>query len=589
MWDAASLNVDSLGNVISNTQQRQLNVTLDFKKLYGKSKYLKKIENGNKPSRSRNSGNRTSRSRAGSSGTKKDKDKDKDKKEREVTNIERALIRPLLSLRNVKLTYRENFGTVVPGIVRNSQILGLDDQFSSPGFGFVSGLQPNIDPTDSNNWLFDGASQGWFTESQFLNQQVLQTRTQTVEGSIDFEIYKDFDIEVDFKKNFSVNHSEEFKNLDGNYQQLILRDMGTIDVSYMAINTLFGFDSNELFDAFEDNRQVISNRLQQRAAESGNPFLEGEHPDDEGFAAGFGRQSTDVLIPAFLATYTGQSPNDVDLSINDRIMALSYIPAPNWTLNYNGLSKLKWFKDIFSSFTVNHGYRSNMRVNSFNSDPDFDALNPFNEVQLQSQNYFTRFDVPQIVISEEFVPVIGINFSTKSQFDFSAEYRKSRNLAMDFYAKELVESKAEEFSIGAGLVLEDVNIPFLTGVKNSKKGSKKKPDPNAPKSSNGTNGKGFGGIGKVTNTQGNNMTFSVDFSYRDDLVQNRTLDQTAGFFPTRGIQSWRTNPAVDYDVNDNVNLRLFFDYSRSIPATTNSFPITNWQTGLTVRLKLGAL
>jgi cell surface protein SprA len=369
--------------------------------------------------------------------------------------------------------------------------------------------------------------------------------------------------------------------------------MGTMDVSYMALNTLWGFDSDELFDSFEANRQAISYRLQDRAEieadRLGVTYLEGDHPEDIGYANGFGRQSTDVLIPAFLATYRGESPMDVDLSINDRVMALDYIPAPNWTLNYNGLSKLKWFEDIFSSFTLKHGYRSSMTVSSFNSDPDFNATNPFQETQLQSLNYYTRFDVPQIVISEEFVPVIGINFSTKSAFDFNAEYRKSRNLAMDFYAKELVESKAEEFTIGAGLILEDVNIPFLTGVKNSKKGSKKKPDPNAKKSSNGSNGKGIGGFGKVTNSKGTNMTFKLDFSFRDDVVQNRTIDQTSPFIPTRGIRSWRANPSVDYDVNDNVNLRLFYDYSRSVPATTNSFPITNWQTGLTIRLNLGEL
>ncbi len=589
IWDAASLNVDSLGNVISNSQQRQLNATFNFDKLYLKSKYLKRIEKGDGSSRSRRSSSSRKPSRT-KPGNKKD---EKEKKERKISNVERALVRPLLSLRTAKLTYRESFGTVVPGILSTSRYLGMDDRFNSPGWEFVSGLQPNIDPSDANNWLYSGASQGWFTQSQFLNQQVLQNRTQNIEGKIDFEIYKDFDIEVDFRKNFSSNHSEEFKNLNGDYRQLILRDMGTFEVSYSALNTLWGRDSDELFDQFEANRQTISFRLQNRAAEEaqrlGTTYLTGDHPEDVGYAAGFGRQSTDVLIPAFLATYRGQSPMDVDLSVYDRIQALDYIPAPNWTLNYNGLSKLKWFSDIFSSFSLKHSYRSSMRVSSFNSDPDFNALNPFVETQLQSQNYYTRFDVPQIIISEEFVPVIGISLRTKTDFEFNAEYRKSRNLGMDFYAKELVESKAEEFSIGAGLVLQDVNIPFLTGKKNVKKGKKKKEDKDQPKSSNGSNGKGLGGFGKVTNVNGNNMTFKFDFSYRDDVVQNRTIDQSANFFPTRGIRSWRANPSVDYDVNDNVNLRLFFDYSRSVPATTNSFPITNWQTGLTVRLKLGAL
>ena len=590
IWDGASLNVDSLGNVVSNTQSRQLTATLNFDKLYLKSKYLTKIEKGNKKSsrrRSRRSSSSRSSSKKGSSkGSKKD---DKEKKERDVTKIERALLRPFLSLRTARLTYRENFGTTIPGITRRSRFLGLDSQFSAPGWDFVAGLQPNLDPTNNNNWLYQGANQGWFTESQFLNQQVLQTQNQNIEMKIDFEIYKDFDIEVNFKKTFNNNHSEEFKQLDNSYQQLILRDMGSFEVTYLAINTLWGNDKDAIFSQFEDNRRIISSRLQgaavAEAQEKGLPMPDlGEHPDDIGYRAGYGRQSTDVLIPAFLATYKGQAPNEVDLYVGDRIRALDYIPAPNWTLNYNGLSKLKWFSDIFSSFTLKHGYQSTMRISSFNSDPNYTALDPFSELQLQSSNYYTRYDIPQIIISEEFAPVIGINFRTKTDLNFNIEYRKSRNLAMDFYAKELVETRAEEFVVGGGYTFQDVNIAFLTGQKNNNKKSKK-----TKSGSTNSGSKGVGGFGKVTNTRGNNLVVNVDFGYRDDVVWNHTLDISGGAQATRGIRSWKFNPNITYDVNDNVGLRLFFDYSRSIPATTNAFPITNIQGGLTIQLKLGAL
>lgn len=578
-WDGASLNVDSLGNVISNYQQRQVTATLNFDKLYSKSKYLTKIEKGNKAKtrRSRTSGKTSSRN--GKKVDKKGKD-DKEKKERDVTMVERALLRPLLSLRTVKFTYKENFATVVPGIIRNARYLGMDNQFNSPGWDFVAGLQPDLNPRNDNNWLYRGAENGWFTESRFLNQQVLQNRVQNLDMKVDLEVYKDVDLEVNFKKAFTINHSEEFKQLDNSYQQLILRDMGSLEVSYFNLNTLFNDDYNGLFTQFENNRQEISYRLQENARDSGEPIIEGDHPDDEGYAAGFGRQSTDVLIPAFLATYAGESAGTTDLFIQDRIQSLDYIPAPNWTLTYNGLSKLKWFQDIFSSVSLKHGYKSVLRINSFNSDAQFDPLQPFTETQLQSNNYYTRFDVPQMTITEEFSPVIGITVRTKADLNFNTEYRKSRDLSMDFYAKELVEKRTEEFIIGGGYIWKDVNIPFLTGRKTSKKSKATK------KSSTATKPKGLGGLGKVTNTKGNNLEFNVDFSFRDDITLNHTLDVSGAAQAVRGITSWTFNPSLRYDVNDNVGLRLFFDYRKSIPATTNSFPITNIQGGLTVQLKL---
>ncbi len=51
-WKAASINTDSLGNVIQNGQTKQVSGELDFSRLYNKSPFLAKI---NKPASSRSS------------------------------------------------------------------------------------------------------------------------------------------------------------------------------------------------------------------------------------------------------------------------------------------------------------------------------------------------------------------------------------------------------------------------------------------------------------------------------------------------------------------------------------------------------
>jgi cell surface protein SprA len=66
---------------------------------------------------------------------------------------------------------------------------------------------------------------------------------------------------------------------------------------------------------------------------------------------------------------------------------------------------------------------------------------------------------------------------------------------------------------------------------------------------------------------------------------NHLLDQ-GNSVVTRGLKTIRISPSIDYAINKQLNIRLFYDRSETIPATSASFPITNTQAGLTVRFAL---
>ena len=57
----------------------------------------------------------------------------------------------------------------------------------------------------------------------------------------------------------------------------------------------------------------------------------------------FGLNSTEVLIPSFLAAYSGKDVNQVE---NNPFLSLKNI-LPNWRLTYDGLSRITWVKDNF--------------------------------------------------------------------------------------------------------------------------------------------------------------------------------------------------------------------------------------------------
>ncbi|MEL6846523.1 MAG: cell surface protein SprA, partial [Bacteroidota bacterium] len=298
---------------------------------------------------------------------KKGKDKkEKKKKNREPSQLERIAIRPLMLMRKARLSYAETFRTVVPGFTPRSRLLGMSEGFEAPGWAFIAGLQPDISP---GGWLDEAADRGWITDNVFQNQQVVQNYTQSFDAKFTIEPFKDFRIDVDANRSFTQNHTEFFKDttFDNNSDivHAVPRDVGSYSSSWFSMQTLFENDIFELFKRFENNRQVISDRL----AGVVDPTL-GQHELDPQYRQGFGRYQQDVLIPAFLSAYNKKDVNTIAVS-DDYANSILFdirrtLPRPNWRLSYNGLSKLPGLKDIFSSVSINHGYRSTMTVNSFN-------------------------------------------------------------------------------------------------------------------------------------------------------------------------------------------------------------------------------
>lgn len=270
-----------------------------------------------------------------------------------------------------------------------------------------------------------------------------------------------------------------------------------------------------------------------------------------------------------MAAYTNGDPNTVSLNLFDRL------PMPNWRLTYNGLNKLKWFKDVFSSINITHSYTATLNVNSFVTDLDFDPNDPLRLNPL-TFNYFTEFEVPDIVISERLQPLIGIDVRTKNDMTGRIDFKKSRTLAMNFRDYQLSETQTTEFTFGFGYRIKNFQPPWVEQKKDTR--SKADQKQNAPSLGNVGGGRG-GAAG------GNDLDIKVDLSFRDDLTVNHLLDQETSLV-TRGLTTIRISPSVTYQVNSRLNLRLFFDQSRTIPKTSASFPISNTQAGVTVRFSL---
>lgn len=583
-WSAAALNVVNLGNVIQNGQRRQVNGDLDFDRLYNQIGYLQRINQPARAARGQQQNTRT-RSRTDPSGNATEEEPKKEV--RQPSKIERIVIRPLLLLRKARLTYSEQFNTVVPGFLPQSELLGMNG-FDAPGWGFISGFQPEIrtleieDYGSDRDWLNKASKQGWITSDVYLNQPVIQEYRQTADAQVTLEPFPDFRIEITAKRNFTENHSQYYKDtLDNGVNEwvhAVPRNIGSLNLSYFALNTMFQDDLGQikaLFRKFEDNRAIISQRLGR-----------GLHDDDTmarlGFTKGYGRTQQEVLIPSFIAAYTDQDAETMELgeSKNYTKDVLSKkLPLPNWRLTYNGLSKLPLFNKLFQSVNVTHGYGSTLTVNSFQTDIDFlQSPGSINPVKF---DFYSRLEVPEIVISEQFSPLLAIDVRLINDMSFNLDFKKARTLAMSFVSEQLAETQTQEYTVGFGWRLREVNIGFLTG----KKTTRKRPTPEAEQPPQNPQNRPNNRSPRGSASGVGDLDINFAFSLRDDVTFNHILDQNI-VDPTRGARTLSLSPSAEYQLNQRLALRFFVDYNKTVPKVSTSFPITNVQGGVVVRFTL---
>ena len=563
-WTGASQLAVTFGNSIQNTQQRTLLADLDFTRLYGKWKLLRGLDQP--------PANAAGKPPANPKDTARNKNNFPAPK---LTGLPKALAKILTSLKHVTFNYSDNSSSTIYGFMDSTKILGMNLRDNQPGWKYVFGQRADT------NFINRLGKRGLLsTDTGFNNQNVI-TYAQKISIVATLEPVRDLHLAVNWDKTFGSNYSELYKDTVGGSGLARLNPYvaGTFSVSFISFNTLFEkYKPNELsttFQKFENYRAVISSRLGNI-----NPYTGGLIGTD-GYAKGYGRYAQDVLIPAFIAAYTGKSPDKIAL-INESGGGVTsnpfsgYLPKPNWHLTYNGLSKLPWFNKIFTNLNISNGYTSTLSMNSFSSNLNYADQQGYGQpgfIDTLSGNYVPFYQVPNITISEQFAPLIDIDMQFVNQVQAKVGYSKSRQLSLSLIDFQLSETHSTEFTIGAGFRKRGVPLPF--GWKVS--GNGKTP-------SNPSSGAPGAPPGAASKNQ-NDLTLRLDFSIRDDATSSSYLDQNASL-PTGGQRVITISPSLDYVLNNRINLKLYFDQRRTNPKISTTPPITTTKAGIQIRISL---
>lgn len=318
-------------------------------------------------------------------------------------------------------------------------------------------------------------------------------------------------------------------------------NFGNYNISTILIKTAFTESSeafSQAFQDFRDNRIIIANRLAEAYYGAGNVV----DSDGDGYPDGFGKNSQQVLLPSFLAAYSGQNASKV--STND----FKSIPLPNWNIKYTGLMNYKFFKDKFKRFSIQHGYRASYGINAFRSN-----LNP--EVTDQNGNIYAERIISNVNLAEQFNPLMRFDFETKTSLKFLVEMKKDRTLNMSFDNNLLTEVKGNEYTFGVGYRIKDVTISSRladtpTGVIKS------------------------------------DVNLKADFSIRQNETIVRYLDydnnQLSG-----GQNLMSIKFTADYSFSKNFTAIFYYDHQFSKAVISTAFPLTTVRAGFTLRYNFG--
>ena len=461
------------------------------------------------------------------------------------------------SLKRIGIQYNEDMGTLLPGYMDSTRILGMNPRSGNPGLKYILGYQP--DTTDINGL----AQRGLLSKDSLFNALIQQRYTNTLSLTAQLMPIRDFTIDLTLNRTFSKDYSELQKDTGTGIRRLNPYATGSFSISYISYQTLFSkFDPNEvseIFRQFEANRVILSNRL----GLSNKPYADPNVRTQDGYVAGYGRYAQDVLIPSFIAAYTKKDPTTVALVKNSNPNLRSnpfarLLPLPNWTVTYNGLSRLPGMEKIFTNFTLRHGYSSTLSMNSFTTallfqDPFRVGYPSFRDTG--TGNFIPYFLVPNVTINEQFSPLVAADMTFTNQLSARFEYRKSRTLSLSLIDYQLAENRSTEVTVG--IDWRRKGFPFLQNIK----------------------------FGKNAKQLTNDVTMRLDFSLRDDATANSKLDQNTAF-GTAGQKVVRLAPAIDYVVNQRINLKFYFEQNRIIPKIATTAPVTNTRAGVQVRISL---
>ncbi len=497
-----------------------------------------------------------------------------------------AMARFAMMVRNVNISYRNTYGLNLPNYVPNvGSMLGQSRHAGAfrPGLKYAFGLVDDsfIDQAKENGWLLCADS---------IATPATSASTEDLQIKASLEPFTDLKIDVSMSHTRNKNQSIQYM-----YQGNPTSESGSFNMTTISLKSTFAGRGNahngyrsKTFDKFRSYLPIIQQRVESR-------YQGVTYPQGSGYTGTFkpengtvDQYSADVMIPAFLAAYTGGSPHKAKLDLFPSIFRM----LPNWTLTYRGLSTLPFFRDHFKSVNITHGYKSLYAIGSYNSYSSWLSAMTGSDLgfveNTTTGTYVpsSMYDISTVSINESFTPLAGINLTMNNNMTFKLEYRTTRVVTLSMTSAQVNETSSRDAVFGWGYKIDDFRINSLFKKKgaSSKQGKGAKGSKDNAKDNNRNNSSQ-----SARNTRNNfahSLQLSFDFSFRNQDALRRDI-QTGLSEATSGNKAIKASFQASYAISRMVTLSLYYDRQRNAPLlSASAYPTITQDFGMSMKVSL---
>lgn len=466
--------------------------------------------------------------------------------------------RAAMSLRNVTVRWRDTRSLSVPLFAPNvGNAFGQSGSYGplAPGLDFAFGFvdESYIERARDRGWLI--LDDGQTTPAVFAhtNEFNLELTVEPIRG-----------LKIQLTGNRTDNRTTQIQFM---YDDMPTIYSGSYTKTHCAIATALRSSSADngyaspTFDKFIENIPVIAQRIENQYRGTTYPtggFMRDNANAGQPFNPEVGTvssTSSDVLIPAFLAAYTGKDASGQYL---DPFPSLAHI-LPNWRVTYDGLTNIPLFARLFKSLTLTHAYQCTYTVGSYTSYLNWISADGskmgFTLDELTGQPIpSSPYNISSVAITERFAPLIGLSATLNNNMTANAEFRESRTLTLNTSAGQVVE--ATQRGITAGIGYKIVGFNTVLKLKGSQQGIS------------------------------NDLTVNGDFSYALNQALIRRIENNYTQ-ATSGSRTISFNLAAKYVLSRRMTVGMYFEHQINTPlVSSTAYPTTNTAFGLSFNFSL---
>ncbi len=465
--------------------------------------------------------------------------------------------RLMMSLRNVSVRYKHTTSLNIPQFVPEiGDIFGQSTHYDvmAPGLDFAFGFA-------DDSYITRAMQRGWLNKNKSMMTPAIYSNTKEFNAEVQLEPISG--LKITLTGNRTDNRTNQIQFM---FDDPTVLYGGSYTKTHMALRTAFKTFSaadnyrSEPFDQFMSNIPIVAERIQQQYMGTTYPSrgfliekgLAGNTYSIENGAVN--PSSSDVLIPAFLAAYSGKDASKIDLNPFPGFKSI----LPNWRVTYDGLMRIPFFKRVFKNFTLNHSYQCTYSVGSYNSFTDWVTLgnglgftkDAVNNGAIPSSPY----NISSVSLTEKFGPLFGFTATFLNDVSFNMQYEQQRTLTLNSAAGQLVEASSKSFVLGGSYKIANFNQILK--------------------------------IKSMQQNVNNDLTLNLNVKMSNNTSLIRKFENNTAQ-PTNGTRTWNINFTANYVVSKRITMGAYYEYLSNMPlVSTTSYPTTSSNYGLSINMSL---